>query len=230
MKTKHDDKLNKRLDRWIGSGAKAHHFRTVGSWVELRNGSYCGLQQVDGSDGIPAIYDSIQYDPSISIGVVEIDKELAIIDIQNGQLLTDFRYDKVEFTSGNQSAVLHKNNLKGLFDIALRKEIFAPIYNDISIRAGLRYAWTYSSTEGYCYIDTFSGKCIALGDMPDECFDETHGHIFILKAGKVQLITDDGVSDPYAYRELLASLGGRITLYNSTHGVSIIADIYGCVL
>jgi hypothetical protein len=66
--------------------------------------------------------------------------------------------------------------------------------------------------------------------MPDECFDEIHGHIFITKDGKVQLITSDGLSDMYAYRELLVSLGGRITLYNSTHGVSIIADVYGHVL
>jgi hypothetical protein len=229
MKTKYDIKLRRRSDRLDASNEEAQPIRRMGILTELQHGNYHGLR-VNGYHGVPAIYDSINFSLSVPIGVVEIDKEFAIIDIYKGELLTDFCYDQVEFMNGNQTALLRKKNMKGLFDIIRCKEIFAPVYDDISIRAGFRYAWTYSSTEGYCYIDTQTRKRISLGKMPDECFDETYENIFIIKGGKVQLINSDGISDEYMYRKLLSSLGGRIKLNNSAHGVSVIADIYGCIL
>lgn len=224
-----DDKIMKRLERFASRNSDMVIVANEGSYSIISNRKYKGVS-IDGAITVPPIYDNLQLHPLLIAGSVEIEGKKAIIDLYSGELLTDFKYDDIAFEPTQHSIKLYKDGLTGLFSVANKCVVEEPSYSDMNRNGCGRYGWMYSPVDGYIISDRVTGEKTSLGFDIDECFDETHGHIFILKHGKVRMMTADGMEDVYGYRKLLSSIGGRLTLYNSSSGVSAIADIYGILL
>lgn len=224
-----DEKINKRLDRFYSGSTEVSSIINCGPFTVVTQRKFKGVY-VNGNPGVYPVYDDVALDPGLNIGAVFIDGMAALVDLYDGSLLSDFEYDRIEFSSAEHSIVVYKEGLKGLFDVAKRQLVLKAEHKEINTDAGTRFTWTYSPSEGYTVLDSIKNKRIYLGHSPEICFDECHGHIFILKDGMVRMLTEQGMDDVYGYRELLASLGGRITLYNSSRAISAVADIYGAIL
>lgn len=229
MNTVIDNKLSRRLNKMLDSPVPINVIANAGNYDVITQRSFKGLS-ASGNQLIVPIYDDIRVDPHLNVAAVMIDSLWALIDIYSGKLLTDFNYDDLEFSSTNHSVVLIKDGKYGLFDVAQSTMLLDVEYEDISYSTGTRYLWTYSSSGGYEYYDFFTHTIIRVGHDVQQCFDECHGHIFVIRDNRVQLVNANGLSDTMAYRKLLSKIGGRITLFNSNRGVSAVADIYGNVL
>lgn len=229
MKTKFDTRLSKRLERMIASPEAVIACGNAGPFIVISQRNFKGLS-LDGAEMVAPVYDDILAHPELNVAAVMMDGLWAIIDIFEGHLLTDFEYDSIEFAPADHCVVLMRDGKKGLFDVITRSVSRKAEYYEISKAAGTRYTWSYSPIKGYEYYDSLEKRSIPLGHGVDECFDETHGHIFVIRDGMVQMLTTDGLRDIVGYRRLLAANGGRLTLYNSSRGVSVVADIYGNIL
>lgn len=229
MTTRHDKKINKRLERLIASPVEVTKCGSIGH-LDIITQRDCKGLGYNGNRLIAPVYDDITANAELPVAAVMIDNQWALIDINTADLLTDFEYDNIEFSPNTHSIIVVKNGQRGLFDVAARRIVRQASYNEISHTPGRRYTWAYSPADGYEFFDSQTGQTIRPGHSVQQCFDEAYGHIFVVRDGKVQMLNDDGLSDPIGYRRLLASLNGRLKLYNSTRGVSATADIYGEIL
>lgn len=224
-----DDKITKRLERLASRMNDIGIIYNDGAYSVVANRKYKGVS-VEGTVTVQPVYDDVRLHPLLVVGAVIIEGKTAIIDLHSGELLTDFKYDDIAFEPAQHSIVLYKDGLTGLFSVSNKRVVEEPSYSDMNRNVGNRYGWMYSPVEGYVISDNKTGERTVLGFDIDECFDETHGHIFILRNDRILMLTSDGMEDVFGYRQLLSELGGRITLYNSSRCVSAIADIYGHVL
>ena len=224
-----DDKITKRLERLASRMNDIGIIYNDGAYSVVANRKYKGVS-VKGAVTVQPVYDDVRVHPLLVAGAVIIEGKIAIIDLHSGELLTDFKYDDIAFEPAQHSIVLYKDGLTGLFSVSNKRIVEEPSYSDMNRTVGNRYGWMYSPVDGYVISDNKTGERTALGFDVDECFDETHGHIFILRNDRILMLTSDGMEDVFGYRQLLSKLGGRITLYNSSRCVSAIADIYGYVL
>ncbi|MDE6409348.1 MAG: hypothetical protein K2K81_03770 [Muribaculaceae bacterium] len=222
-------KYERRLERFEANGKKYTLLSNVNGYTFIEYKSYKGLLSVNNII-LPPVFDSIGFDPTLKMAFVEIDGLKAIVDLFTGERLTPYNYDKIEFYAQDHSIIIYKNGLKGLFDVIKRCVEVEPGYSMVNRTSATRFTWMYAPEEGYYMQDSLKGHNIFLGSDIQECFDETNGHIFILRNNKIRMLTDEGTEDMMGYRKLLAKLNGRLTLYNSVKGVGVVADIYGNVL
>lgn len=228
--SKFEEKIRKRWERFESRGQEYSIIDNSGNYAVITNRGYKGIADSQGIIKIPPVYDDIMIYPSFNMVSVVMEGLMAVLDVTTGELLTDFNYDRLECSPSDHSIILYKDGLKGLFSVMSKSVVHEPQFSDINKSVSSRFSWMFSPQEGYFMEDSTNGNSVYLGNDIDECFDETHGHIFILKDNRIKMLTENGTEDIVGYRELLASLGGRISLYNSSRGVCAVADIYGHVL
>ena len=224
-----DEKLESRTDRFLDLGPDVERHSSYGPFTIIGQRRYKGVE-VDGAKGVLPIYDDVKIDGDLNVGAVFMEGKAALVDLYEGTLLTDFDYDDVEFSAADHSVILKKEGRKGLFDVQTRNVVMDTAYHEINRNVGQRFSWSYSPEAGYEINDSLKDRTIQLGKGVEECFDEKYGHIFVLRDGRIQMIDDEGYSDAKGYRSLLASLGGRLDLYNSVKGILVTADIYAHII
>ena len=228
--SKFEEKIRKRWERFESRGHEYTIIDNSGNYAVITNRGYKGIADSQGIIKIPPVYDDIMIYPSFNMASVTMEGLMAVIDVLTGDLLTDFKYDHLEYSPADHSIILCKDGLKGIFSVMSKSVVHEPQFSDINKSVSSRFSWMFSPSEGYFMEDSATGKSVYLGNDIDECFDETHEHIFIYKNKKIAMLSENGTEDIIGYRKLLSSLGGRISLYNSSRHTSAIADIYGCVL
>ncbi len=229
MGTKFDDKILKRLERFESRGSEFSSIGSLDGLDLISSRGYKGLCK-EGTLIIPPVFDDLTIYPHSNLGSVEICGLLAVVDLESGDLLTDFDYDNLDFSSSDHSIVLVRDGLKGLFDVESRRIIHDARFSAIDRSPSKRFSWTYSAEEGYTVIDMKENLRTCLGQDVDVCFDEKYGHIFVYRDKKIRMLTETGTEDLPGYRKLLSSIGGRLSLYNSCNHIAVVADIYGRVL
>lgn len=219
-------KLQNREARFHASETAPCLLQIVGDYCIISHKKFKGVR-VEGAIGLLPIYDDVVLNSKFNIGAVIVDRKAALADLHSGELLTNFEYDKISFEIDNHSIILYKGEKKCIYDVVKKEMIFDDFSDSIGIGRGNRYSWSYSQSRGYTIIDHVTNKTHSLGTSIEECFDETNGHMFVIREGRVTMLDDEGYTDSLAYRKLLASIGGRLNLHNSAHNVFVVADIYG---
>lgn len=227
--SKFENKLRKRTERYIVAAPLLTDLANIGEFTVVAYKKFKGLRISDRQTILP-VYDDLIVTQSYNVGGAVVDGSIALIDLFSGELLTDFDISSIEFDDNQQSIILIRDGLRGLFDMAQRRIVLDTRYETITREPGTRFSWTFSPHDGYAIIDRLSDNKIELGHGIEACFDECHGHIFVVRGGTVRMLDYDGMEDAEGYRKLLVKLGGRLTLYNSTFAISVIADVYGNIL
>ncbi len=227
-----NSKLEKRYMLWQSSQQPLVKEAVVNGFtvVSQQKRGLKGITGRDGSEIVPPVYDDVVTDGQSEICGLCFDGKTALAEIATGKLLTGFDYDSIIFRTDNHTIEIVKGEGHGLFDTVSRKVEVAAKDQYVSLGNGGNITWSYTEREGYTFHNTATGKKIVAGNNIEECFDQTHGHIFGIFDGKVSVINDDGHSDDATHRHIVASLNGRIELSNHDRRLHVVADIYGNVL
>lgn len=225
-----ESKIDKRLMRWETSPRPLETVMTAGRFTVVAQRGYQGLRDDRNTLTVPPVYDTVIAGQSAPVCGLSVDGRIALADCATGRLLTEFLYDAIVFRPDGMTVEVVRGSKRGLYDTVANKLEIAPDDEYVAQKSGGRFTWSYTPGEGYTFHNLETGRKIVAGNNIELCFDEAYGHIFGIFEGRVSVVTDEGLRDDAAYRDLLVRLRGRIELSNYDRGIHIVADIYGNVL